>query len=228
MARVVQTEKVKKGKKNKILIIVGIILVLVVASLLLYKFFFKKGESRTRIEVKVLDSMEEYGYSLSDNDSKFYKQEYDTLKSILKDNQVDQSKYVEQVAKMFVIDLYTIKTKINKYDIGGSDYYYRDKKGMYEQKVIDTLYSTLLDNTYGDRVQELPQVKSIEVISNEGIIYKLGNKNSECYQIKLKWTYEKDLGYDDKGSLVVCEENSNRWSVVDFQPTLSPKYEKNS
>ena len=73
MARVVQTEKVKKGKKNKILIIVGIILVLVVASLLLYKFFFKKGESRTRIEVKVLDSMEEYGYSLSDNDSKFYK-----------------------------------------------------------------------------------------------------------------------------------------------------------
>ncbi len=228
MARVVQTEKVKKGKKNKILIIVGIILVLVVASLLLYKFFFKKGESRTRIEVKVLDSMEEYGYSLSDNDSKFYKQEYDTLKSILKDNQVDQSKYVEQVAKMFVIDLYTIKTKINKYDIGGSDYYYRDKKGMYEQKVIDTLYSTLLDNTYGDRVQELPQVKSIEVISNEGIIYKLGNKNSECYQIKLKWTYEKDLGYDDKGSLVVCEENGNRWSVVDFQPTLSPKYEKNS
>ena len=228
MARVVQTEKVKKGKKNKILIIVGIILVLVVACLLLYKFFFKKGESRTRIEVKVLDSMEEYGYSLSDNDSKFYKQEYDTLKSILKDNQVDQSKYVEQVAKMFVIDLYTIKTKINKYDIGGSDYYYRDKKGMYEQKVIDTLYSTLLDNTYGDRVQELPQVKSIEVISNEGIIYKLGNKNSECYQIKLKWTYEKDLGYDDKGSLVVCEENSNRWSVVDFQPTLSPKYEKNS
>ena len=228
MARVVQTEKVKKCKKNKILIIVGIILVLVVASLLLYKFFFKKGESRTRIEVKVLDSMEEYGYSLSDNDSKFYKQEYDTLKSILKDNQVDQSKYVEQVAKMFVIDLYTIKTKINKYDIGGSDYYYRDKKGMYEQKVIDTLYSTLLDNTYGDRVQELPQVKSIEVISNEGIIYKLGNKNSECYQIKLKWAYEKDLGYDDKGSLVVCEENSNRWSVVDFQPTLSPKYEKNS
>lgn len=228
MARVVQTEKIKKNKKNKILIIVAIILVAVAVSLILYKFVFNKGESRTRIEVKVLDSMEEYGYSLSDNDSKFYKEEYEKLKEILKENDVDQSKYVEQVAKMFVIDLYTIKTKINKYDIGGSDYFYRDKKGMYEQKVMDTLYSTLLDNTYGDRVQELPQVKSVEVLSNEGIIYTLGTKNVDCYQVKMQWTYEKDLKYDNKASVVVCEEEGNRWSVVDFQPTLNPNYEKNS
>ena len=227
MARIVQTEKVKKGKlKTRILLIIAIILLLLIVSLLLYKFVFSKGNSKTRVEIKILDSMDEYGYSLSDNDSKYFKSEYENLKELLKQSDVDEDKYVEQVAKLFVIDLYTMGTKVNKYDIGGAEFYYSDKKAMYEQKVMDTLYSTLLDNTYGDRKQTLPVVKSVEIISNDGINYMLGKDKVEGYLIKLKWSYEKDLKYDDKASLVICKEDGNRWSVVDFQPTLTPKYEK--
>ena len=39
-------------------------------------------------------------------------------------------------------------------------------------------------------------------------------------------TYVDDLGYDTEASVVVCKEDGVRWSVVDFQPTLTPEYEE--
>lgn len=191
---------------------------------------FKKEEKGKVVEVKVLDSLDDYGYSLSDKDTLYFKKEYNVLKDILnKDNFTDEE-YATQVAKVFVIDLYTIDTKVNKLDIGGSEYYYLDKVSMYEKKVMDTLYSHLLDNTYGDRNQELPVVKEAKVISTEEMKYKIGDKEKDAYLVKLEWSFEKDMGYDTKGSVVLVKEepteNSKkvRISVVDFQPTLDPDY----
>lgn len=110
------------------------------------------------------------------------------------------------------------------YDVGGAEYYYSDKRKMYEQKVMDTLYSTIQDDTYGGRKQELPEIKEVETVSVEDTTYKIGNKEVNGYLVKLKMTYVKDLKYDTEASIVVCKEEGMRWSVVDFQPTLSPKY----
>lgn len=228
MARVVQTEKVKKKKiKTKAIIILLIIVLVGVGAFVLIKSLKKKEPERIRKEVVILDSMNDYGYSLSDSDSAYYKTEYENLKKIVNEDNFDVKEYATQVSKMFIIDLYTLSTKMNKYDIGGGDYFHKDQRNMFEQKVIDTLYSTLQDNTYGDRKQELPQVKDISVSSVEGITYKVVNKQ-ECYLVKLTWEYEKNLGYDDEASVVVCEESGPRWSVVDFQPTLKPTYKEKS
>jgi hypothetical protein len=162
---------------------------------------------KAAVETKVLDSLDDYGYSLSDKDSDAFKDEYNILKDILNEKKIDEEKYAEQVARMFVMDLYTISTKVNKLDIGGSEYFYIDKVSMFELKVMDTLYSNLLDNTYGDRTQELPTVSSVETISVEKGTYMVGAEEKEAYIVKVKWTYVKDMGYDSIGTVILCMEN---------------------
>jgi flagellar basal body-associated protein FliL len=228
MARKVKTEQ--SGKKKKILKVILIIFIslIVVAGVAfgVYKFVLKKEPGKTAVEIKLLDSLEEYGYSLSDKDSDLMKDEYNILKDLLNSDTFSREEYAKQVAKIFVIDLYTISTKVNKLDIGGSEYYYLDKVSMYEKKVMDTLYSNLLDNTYGDRKQALPEVKSVEIVSTEETKYKIGEEEKSAFLVKLKWTYVKDMGYDAEGSVVLCKEDGVRVSVVDFQPTLEPEYEE--
>ena len=225
MARKVVTEQSKQKKKKKKIIIISIVVVLVIiGAVILFLNLNKKGNGNP-VEVKILEQNVDYGYSLSDRDSKLYKDEYNNLKKIIEAKEVDIEAYTTQVAKMFVIDLYSMETKLNMYDIGGSEYYYTDKKDMFDNKVMDTIYSTLEDDTYGDRKQELPLVKTIEVVSNEKTEYTMGEEKVEAYSVKLKWTFEKELGYDSEGTVVIAnEKDSLRWSVVDFQPTLNPKY----
>lgn len=228
MARKVKTEQ--SGKKKKVLKVLLIVFISLIAvtgiAFCVYKFVLKKEPGKTAVEVKVLDSLDEYGYSLSDKDSDLMKDEYNILKDLLNSDSFSKEEYAKQVAKIFVIDLYTISTKVNKLDIGGSEYYYLDKVSMYEKKVMDTLYSNLLDNTYGDRKQVLPEVKSVEIVSTEETKYKMGEEEKSAFLVKLKWTYVKDMGYDDEGSVVLCKEDGVRVSVVDFQPTLEPEYEE--
>lgn len=226
MARIVETDQVKKKKRKKTIIrVVLVVIILLVIALLSYKFIFSKRSSNTKVEVKILDTVENYDYVLSDKDSKLYKQEYNKLKEILKKKEIDEKTYATQVAKMFVIDLYSIRTKINKYDVGGTEFFYRDKRTMFETKVMDTLYNTLQDNTYGDRKQDLPLVSSIEEVSVEEVSYTMSGYEVEAYLVKLNWTYDSNLQYDDEGSVIVTKDDF-RMSVVDFQPTLNPKYNK--
>ena len=215
----------KQRKKTVLKVLLGIVIValLCLSSIFVYKKFFTKEEKKM-ITVEILDSVSDYNYVLSDKDGKLYKEEYEKLKTIIEADEVIVEDYVKQVAKLFVIDLYTMNSKMNKYDIGGAEFYYADKRSMFEQKVMDTLYSTLLDDTYGDRKQELPEVSAVELVLCEPSKYKLGEIQKESYLVKLKINYVKDMGYDKNASVMIVKEDGVRWSVVDFQPTLNPKY----
>ena len=222
MARIVETEQKKKKVKNKKKFIIAFIVVLIlVCGLLGWKLLSRDSGRKQAYEIKELDNLKEFGYTLTDSDSDLFKTEFKELKSIVNADEIDEEKYTTQVAKMFVIDLYTMSTKVNKYDIGGIEYFYFDKKDMYEQKVMDTLYSALQDNTYGDRKQELPEVSGVEVLSNIEGKFKIGTKESKSRIITLNISYVKDLGYDKEATITLCKENElSRWSVVDFQPTI--------
>lgn len=225
MARKIVTEKDKKNKKKKnYFTAIAIVLIVGLGGLALWKFVLDKAPQEAQV-IKVLDSIDEYGYSLNDKDSKLFKTEYEELRTILQSDKINEQEYATKVARLFVIDFYTLSTKLNKYDIGGNEFFYTDKKEMFEQKAMDTMYSTVNDDTYGDRKQELPEIKSIETVSTEPTTYTLGDKKVDGYLVKLKMTYVKTMGYDDEASIVICkEEDGPRLSVVDFQPTLNPKY----
>lgn len=225
MARKIKTEQEKAKSKKKVIIISLILVLLVIIGVGVGIVLMNKDDTKTIVEIKELDNLGDYNYKLTDRDSDYFKSEFEVLKKIVNSKEIDEEAYVTQVARMFIIDLYTMSTKVNKYDIGGLEYYHDTKKNMYEQKVMDTLYSTMLDDTYGDRTQVLPEIKSVETVSTEKTSYMLGETEVEGYLVKLKMTYVSDMGYDTEASLVVCKEEGIRWSVVDFQPTLSPEYE---
>lgn len=228
MVRKVKTEKTKKRKIGKVILYIFIVLlavgVLGGTGYFVYKSLAKDESKKKVVENVVLDSLDEYGYSLSDNDTDLFKGEYNILKDILNADKINEKDFATQVAKLFVIDLYTMTTKANKLDIGGSEYFYINKVSMFEKKAMDTLYSNLLDNTYGDRKQELPEVSGVEVVSTDPMKYSVDGVVKDGYLVKLKWTYKVDMGYDTQGSVVLCKEDGIRMSVVDFQPTFSPKY----
>lgn len=224
MARVVKTEQQKnKSKIKTVLIVLAVILAIVGGGFAVYKIVFDK-EEKVKQEIKEIDNLKDYGYKLTDNDSKYFKSEFEELKKIINGKEVDEEAYVIQVAKMYAIDLYSLNTKVNKYDIGGLEYYHVNKKDMYELKVMDTLYSIVLDNTFGDRKQELPEVSGVEVANTKESTYKLGDKKVDSYEVELTLTYVKEMGYDKNITVTLVKENdSNRWSVVESIVTNNKK-----
>ena len=207
----------KKTKSNRVLIfiiiVIGVLLIAGVAGVIYYNMN-KKTDTPIN-EVKILNTIEEYGITLSDQDSALYKEEYDKLKeNVLSDN-INYKEYSESIAKMFIIDLYTLSTKINKFDVGGSEVVYPPVVENYKLNVQDTLYKYLEDNSKGDRKQQLPKVKSIKVVSNKEEKYKIKDedKTYDGYKIVLKWEYEKDMGYDNEATLNIIRVENKLYVV---------------
>ena len=229
MARKVLTEqKKKKTIFKKIFWTLFTIAALVFVGLVIagalhkgpFKGWFKKPANKP-VEIVVLYEVKDYGYQISDKDTAYFKEEFGKLKEIINAKDFDEKKYAEYVARMFVNDLYTMSTKVNKYDVGGIEYYHKGDLDDYTKSVMDTLYKTMLDDTYGTREQKLPEVKSVETVSVNETTYKLGKETVKAYEVKLKWTYVNDMGYDNQGTVIVVQQNnSEKWAVVDYQPKL--------
>lgn len=206
--------------KKRYIIGLSVIVVLIVLliSFTLYMRFHPL-ENKEQIKVNVLDSISEYGYTLDDRDSNLFKEEFNKLKEIIDGNEINEEEYSEAVAKLFIIDLYSIKTKVNKYDVGGKEFYYTDKVTMYENKVKDTLYDLVEDDSYGNRTQQLPVVSKIETKNITVSKYKLDENEVDSYVIELVWEYERDLDYDNKGFVTVVKDGIKQ-SVVAFSTEL--------
>lgn len=197
-------------------VIVSLIILLISFSLFMH---FHPIEKKEQIKVNLLDSISEYGYTLDDRDSEIFKEEFDKLKETIDGNEIDEEKYSEAVARLFIIDLYSIKTKVNKYDVGGKEFYFTDKVAMYENKVKDTLYDLVEDDSYGNRTQQLPIVNKIETKNITKSQYKLGEDEVVSYVIELEWEYEKDLDYDNKGFVTIVKDGIKQ-SVVAFTTNM--------
>ena len=127
----------------------------------------------------------------------------------------DDKEIASQVAKLFVIDLFSIKYKVNKYEVTSVQYFYSTKRDMHRQKVLDEFYTFVEDNSYGDRDQELPEVKNVEVTNIKTDKYKLDEEKVDSYVVDLSIEYVKDMGYDKKGEVILVKDGNNI-SVVSY------------
>jgi len=202
--------------KNKkwVLFIIGVLIILNVG-FFVYQMFLKNANNEIN-ETKILDTIENYDYSLEDRDSNLYKEEFNNLKQNLASDEINYDEYAESVAKLYIIDLYTLNNKLNKYDVGGKEFIYSKALDNYILKVEDTLYKYIEDNTYDQRDQELPTVKSIEVTNDDVSTYIIDDTTYDSYEITLNWEYETDNEYDTSAivtiikvdnKLVIVEEN---------------------
>jgi hypothetical protein len=202
----------KKKKKKKKIILIIIIVGIIIGLLLIAKHLYYKMNTN---DIKVVDKIDNYGYSLEDRDTKLFKENYNSLKDVLNKSEINYEDYAKYEASLFIIDLYTINNKVNKYDIPSLDYLYSDAIDNFKLKIMDSMYRYLKNNSDNSRNQELPEVKSINITDTKKTTYKIGDTTYDAYEISLTWDYVKDLGYDTKGKVIIINKD-NKLYVVEY------------
>lgn len=198
--------------------VIFIIVVVIVVSLIgigSYYILLNNDNKETKETNKSIDEITAYNLRLNENDSEEFKNEFNNLKSILESSEIDKDKYAESVAKLFVIDLYTMDTKTNKYDVGGSELVLPVFKDNYTLNVTNTIYNYLEDNTDGKRNQNLPHVRKVDVIKNDTKEYTISGDNTpyNAYVFNMKLSYKYDLGYDSEVEVIVVYKDNFMYVV---------------
>lgn len=202
--------------KNKLFYFVMISLILVVIIVIGVKFtleFLVKNEKNV-VTKKELDSLELYGYTLDDYDSDLYKEYFNDLKSTLNSKEVNYEDYAKEIVKLFVSDFYTLDNKLTSSDIGGVEFIPSDMVENFKMHAGDTMYNHVKTNIYGDRVQKLPIVKSVEVTNIENITYTYKDKEYSAYKVNARWQYQEDLGYKNNEIFTLIKDNNKLYIVV--------------
>lgn len=198
-------------KKYKILLIVIIVLIIVIiAAIVAFKFL--KG-SEPAEPVKVVDRIDNFDYTLDDRDTELMKNTYNELKTVLSSDEIDYEKYAEILSKLFVIDLFTMDNKVNRYDVGSTEYVYPDSVDNFKTNVEDTIYKSMENNSDGKRRQDLPEVSSIDNTSVETSTFTIGEEEHESFVVNINWSYVSDLGYDDNAIITLIELNEKLYVV---------------
>lgn len=207
-------------KKKKIIIILVIILVLIGIGIGSYFLFFRnnKNEEPAMPEVKVMNKIEGYEYTLDDRDTEVFKEKFEKLKELLESETFEEEDYISLVSELFIIDLYTIDNKISKYDVGGLEYVYEPARDSFKSMAMDSIYKTVINNVDKKREQSLPVVSETVVNEITPSTYTMPDDSEvDSYDVDISWSYETSLGYDDEGTITLIK-NDNRIDVVSFNP----------
>lgn len=200
----------KKSKLKKILIILIILVIIAIIGILVYNFFFKNKEE----EVKVIKSIPEYGYDLRENETKLYKDEFEKLDDILSKNDVDYEEYAKEIAKLFIIDFYTLSNKQSKNDIGGTDFIKESMRDNFIEEARSTFYR-YLEVESDDRNQDLPEVSEIKSVEIEdtSFTYSDDTVDDNAYRVTISWDYKEDFGYETKANMIIVKEDKKLYIV---------------
>lgn len=167
--------------------------------------------------LKTLDSIENYNYTLNEQDSEYFEQLFKELKETLESEELDEEKYASLVSQLFVTDFYSLKYALSKSDIGGLQFVYDEYRDTFSLKAKETVYAYVESNIYGKREQELPNIINVEIVDIEQKEYR-GEKETdpEAYYVDLEITYEKDLNYPTNCSFILIHHD-NKLEIVDMK-----------
>lgn len=208
-------KKKKRKLKKSVKLVIAILVIGVVAGIIWVVKPFHKTEEKQK--VKVEDSLEKYGYVLNDNETAYYKELFKELKSELNKDTVDEKTYATLIAKLFLADFFNLDNKITKNDIGGVQFVYEDYQSDFSKYAVESIYHYVKSNIYKKREQELPVVTSVEVSGVETLPFEYGDKTDEkAYTLHYVITYEKDLGYQEEGTMVLIH-NGDKLEIASLK-----------
>ena len=207
-------------KKYKVgLIVIGVLL-LGVISLGVLRIFYNDEEEKREVNVtSVISNISDYGYTLDDRDTDYMKEVFSELENILEAEEIDYHAYAEALAKLFVIDFYTLENKINKYDIGSLEYILSSSVESFRLKAQDTIYRDVIDNTYRDRIQDLPEITNVEVVNTEDTTFTLNDEEVDAIKVEMNYEYKEDLGYDTEGTIYLVR-NDVKLEIASYSPPI--------
>lgn len=215
----------KKSKikyENILLVIFSIIFIILIfvigisAKKLLEEF---KGSSYSGIQV--VDEMEEYGYQLAENNTEYFQKLYYELKDLLNGSHDEdfEEAYAKLVAQLFVADFYDLNSKLDKTNVGGTQFVWESYQESFKNFATDStgIYYYVENNVDGTRTQKLPEVTEVNVENIETIQYsKAGVEDELAYQIEVTITYKTNLGYPTH-CLLVLLHNDKKLEVAEME-----------
>lgn len=206
--------KLKKGVKRFLIVL---LIVLILTAVILW-FVFGRGEKKQEPQTAtVVETLDNYGYSLRSNATSLSKSLFEELKKVLNQEPINEEEYAKLVARSFLADFYTLDNKVTNNDIGGVQYVYSSVQDNFILKAQDTLYKYVESNLYDEREQELPIVTAVEVTSITSTTYTLGEvTDDKAYQVEATITYQKDLGYDSSRKLIIMHDENDHLSIVEI------------
>ena len=199
----------KKGNGGKFIALLLLVLIVGV-------FVFFKTRPKL-VVVSVVSEIDNYSYYMKSNATKIYKKYYNELEKELENEKTDEENYAKLISKLFIIDFYTLNNKVTNRDIGGEQFIHSNLKESFIEKSAATIYKYVKNNLYGNRKQELPEVKDVEVKEIKRIRYDNKNYSDNLgYDVLLKLTYEKDLKYPKEANLKIIHEE-NKLVIVEVK-----------
>ena len=198
------TRRKKQIKKSALMIIILTILI----SIGLYFLLFSKSTGGLLVRSK--DKTAKFDYTLDKDNTNLMKENFKELKDILAKDNINYEDYAKTLAKLFIIDLYTIDNKKSMYDVGSLEYVY-DKEN-FKTRCQNTLYKGLNDKSTRKN-NDYPIVESINIDSFENGEFTYNDNKYESYEITLSWDYKKDLGYDKKGKVTIIKIDDKLYVV---------------
>lgn len=197
--------------KNKVLLfLLIIILTYSLGGICYVKIMGGKNKNESVINLETINN---FDYSLKSNATDLYKEEFNILKANLTSNEINNDEYMKSVSKLFIIDLYTLENKINKYDVGGVEFVYPNSLDNYKLNVQNTLYKYIEDNSNKKRNKDLPVVKYISVENVENAKYKMNETEVDAYNVNLKWEYVNENDYNKEAIVTLINEESKYYIV---------------
>lgn len=185
---------------NKIKRIIGIIICALIVVIGIYLVFVILPNKSKNIAPKEIEKIK-FDYILYQRDNPIYKDIFNELKMELNNENIDYKKYAELISKLFIVDFYTLSNKTLKEDVGGVQFVKGEIKDNFILNSQNTIYKYI-----GISSEENPEVNNIELVNISEYNYKIEDKEYEGYEVKLKWEYKNDLGYDKEGTIYVIKE----------------------
>ena len=213
--------KKKKIKYDNVVIfgLIGLlVLLLLITGILVFGIY--KDTFGSNVEgVEIVDTIDKYGYQLTENHTDYYKDLFNELKDLLSKEDYSDSEYAKLIAKLFVADFYDLNSKLNKNDVGGYQFVYEGYQDTFKRFASDVngVYYYVENNIYGDRKQDLPVIKEVSIESINNVPYAYGSiSDTDAYSVTVSITYKKDLGYPNSVDLILIHSN-DKIEVVEMK-----------
>ena len=206
-----KNKKEKKVNKKKRRLLALIFVIMVAAVLVAFALNIGKKDSGSVKNKKVVDEIKKFSYTVSETDTKLFKEKFKELKEELSKKEIDNKKYAELISELFVIDFYTLDNKVTKNDVGGVQFVFDSYKADFVDYARDGIYKQVISNIDNDRSVKLPEVSkvtvdSIEEIDASTVFDNVKLDSNDAYEIKINWEYKNNDDFQTEATVVVVND----------------------
>ena len=223
--------KEKRAKENKTrikpitkLILCLVVVLVIVGGFVVYDKFIKPSNNK----VKVVDSIknEDVDYVVNENDTKLFKDNFNELKKVLNAKEIDNEEYAKVLAKLFVIDFFTLSNKTSKNDVGGVQFVFESYKKDFVDGARDSMYKQVKSTVSDENANKsLPTVSKIKVDTIDTVspfsMFETGGftEDQVGYIVNISWNYKNDDEFQSNATLIIVPDGT-KLSVAKMQEAM--------